>query len=101
MAYEVYILRCEGNNIYTGIAKDASERFEKHRKGLGAKYTRMYKPVKIELVFSCGDRSEASKVEKFIKSKSKREKELYIEQPTFLEESILKSIKIKILQKNF
>ena len=100
MGYEIYILRCENGSLYTGIAKDTLERFEKHKQGKGAKYTRMYKPVKIELIFCCEDRAEASKVEKYIKSQTKQEKELYIKKPILLEESILKSIGIKIFQKN-
>lgn len=100
MGYEVYILRCNNNSLYTGIAKDTFERFEKHRLGKGAKYTRMYKPVKIELIFCCENRVEASKVENYIKSRTKIEKEQFIKEPTFLEKNILKSIKIKILQKN-
>ena len=43
--YYVYILKCEnkknGNiTLYTGSTQDLMNRFEQHRKGLGAKYTR-------------------------------------------------------------
>lgn len=99
MRYDVYILRCENGSLYTGIAKNYLKRFEKHRSGKGAKYTRMYKPIKIELVLSCLDRSEASKIEKIIKSKSKLEKESYIEQPDILLEIISKSMEIKNIKK--
>ena len=99
MAYEIYILRCENGSLYTGIAKDSFRRFEKHKIGKGAKYTKIFKPIKIELVLCCKDRSEATKIEKYIKSKSKAEKESYIEKPAFLEEKILNSIKIRVLKK--
>ncbi len=44
--YYVYILKCEskkesGNvSLYTGSTQDLMNRFEQHRKGIGAKYTR-------------------------------------------------------------
>lgn len=99
MGYDVYILRCENGSLYTGIAKNYLERFEKHKSGKGAKYTRMYRPIKVELVLICLDRSEASKVEKFIKSKSKLEKENYIKQVKLLIETLSKSMKIEVIQK--
>lgn len=99
MGYEVYILRCENSSLYTGIAKDSFKRFEKHKIGKGAKYTRMYKPLRIELILCCTNRVEASKIESYIKSKSKIEKENYIKEPDFLEKNILNSIKIKVFQK--
>ena len=52
--YYVYILKCEskkenGNvSLYTGSTQDLMKRFEQHRKGLGAKYTR---GKKLELVY--------------------------------------------------
>ncbi|WP_022819276.1 GIY-YIG nuclease family protein [Fusobacterium russii] len=101
MEYEVYILRCENGSLYTGIAKDSFERFEKHKTGKGAKYTRMFKPIKIELILRCTNRIEASKIEKYIKSKTKLEKENYIKETNSLEKIILNSIKIKVSQKKF
>lgn len=44
--YYVYILKCENKKkdenitLYTGSTQDLMKRFEQHRKGLGAKYTR-------------------------------------------------------------
>ena len=101
MSYDIYLLRCENNSIYTGIAKNYKERFEKHKKGEGAKYTRMYKPLRVEAVFSCKNRSEASKIEKFIKSKTKKEKELYIREEELLKDFVLKSMEIEITKKIF
>lgn len=74
----VYMIRCEDNSIYTGISTDVKRRFEEHQKGKGAKYTKKRKPVKIETVFEVENRSEASKLEYFIKSFSKKEKEFFI-----------------------
>lgn len=41
----VYILQCADQSLYTGIAKDLSERIHIHNQGKGAKYTRGRLPV--------------------------------------------------------
>lgn len=52
MLYDIYLLRCENNSIYTGIAKNYKARFEKHKKGEGAKYTKMLiSPPELKLYF--------------------------------------------------
>lgn len=43
----VYILRCEGGSFYTGVAKDIDRRLEMHRRGRGAAYTRVHKPIEV------------------------------------------------------
>ena len=43
--YSVYILRCAGNTLYTGIAKDVAARLKTHQSGKGAAYTRTHLPV--------------------------------------------------------
>lgn len=75
--YYVYILRCEDNSLYTGITTDVERRFSEHlgKNGKGAKYTKVHKPVKIEKVFSCCGRAEASKLEYKIKRMTKEQKE--------------------------
>lgn len=74
----VYMLRCEDNSIYTGIAKNYEKRFKEHVDGVGAKYTKSRKPIKIEKTFSCSSRSEASKLEYKIKKLTKKNKEILI-----------------------
>ena len=71
----VYMVRCEDNSLYTGITTDVARRFEEHKSGKGAKYTKNRKPLKIEIIFQTNNRSEASKLEYFIKNFSKKEKE--------------------------
>lgn len=75
----VYILRCEDNSLYTGIAKDYLKRYSMHIEGKGAKYTKIRKPLKIECVFEFKNRSEASKEEYRIKKLTKIEKEKIID----------------------
>ena len=78
MSWYVYMIRCEDNSLYTGIAKDCEKRFKEHQNGIGAKYTKSHKPQKIEKIFHCFNRSEATKLEIDIKKISKKEKESLI-----------------------
>lgn len=43
--YSVYMLRCAGKTLYTGIAKDVGARLKQHQSGKGAAYTRTHLPV--------------------------------------------------------
>ncbi len=67
MPYFIYILRCADDTLYTGIATDVTRRFEEHRLGLGAKYTRAHKPVRVVYQEKIGSRSDAQKREAAIK----------------------------------
>lgn len=74
-SYFVYVLLCENNKLYTGIAKDPEARFTLHINGQGAKYTRQNKPIKIVYVEEFESRSSALKREAQIKKMTKRKKE--------------------------
>jgi putative endonuclease len=63
----VYLLECLNGKIYTGITTDVDARFNKHRAGKGAKFTKMNPPSHIMASKPCGNRSEASKLEYQIK----------------------------------
>lgn len=76
--YYVYILRCEGNFLYTGITTDMTRRFSEHLEGKGAKYTKSHKPLKIEAVWEAETKGEALKAEYKIKQLTKPEKEALI-----------------------
>ncbi len=47
MEYYVYIIRCQDNSLYTGITTDVERRYEEHKKGIGAKYTKIKKILKL------------------------------------------------------
>ena len=84
--YYIYILRCEGNLLYTGITTDVSRRFEEHcglRAGC-AKYTRLHPPIRIERVWKTVGRASASRLEYHIKTLSKLKKEALIQSPNEL-----------------
>ena len=73
--YHIYILECANGSLYTGIAIDVAARFKKHCAGKGAKYTRMYPPVRI--LAQCkitGGMGTALKLERKIKRLSRTTK---------------------------
>lgn len=45
--YFVYVLECENNSIYIGVAIDINKRFKQHIGGYAAKFTEENKPIKI------------------------------------------------------
>lgn len=73
--YYMYVLLTEKNTYYCGYTDDVKKRFEKHKQGLGAKYTKAFKPVKIVYVEKFDTKSEAMKAEKKFKKLSKTKKE--------------------------
>jgi putative endonuclease len=75
MPYYVYIILCKDSSYYTGYAENVKRRLEQHKKGQGARYTRMHEPEKIVYVEEFDSRSEAMKREQEIKSLSHRKKQ--------------------------
>ncbi|MBQ8635082.1 GIY-YIG nuclease family protein [bacterium] len=67
MKYYLYILKTVDDTLYCGIARDVLARFEEHKNGVGAKYTRSHKPLEIVYVDVFEDKSSASKEEYRIK----------------------------------
>ena len=73
--YSVYILTCADRTLYTGIAKDVAKRVAEHNAGgLGAKYTRSRRPVKLAYSRRFRNRANAQKEEARIKTLSRKEK---------------------------
>ena len=74
--YYIYILKCEGDLLYTGITTDVSRRMDEHfgRTEKCARFTRSHKAVALEALWSCENRSIASKLEYRIKQLSKPQK---------------------------
>lgn len=73
--YFVYILKCCGDLLYTGITTDVERRFREHSGDVkGAKFTRSHPPDSIEALWSCENRSLASKLEYAIKKLNKQQK---------------------------
>lgn len=85
--YFVYMLRCEDNSIYTGIAKDVAKRMNEHftKSKKCAKYTLNHSAKKIECVWQTYDRALASKLEYHIKKLTKSDKEELITKNNMLQ----------------
>lgn len=90
--YYTYILLTEKNTYYCGYTDDLEKRFEKHKQGLAAKYTRAFKPVKIAYFKEFETKQEAQKEEYRIKKTLTRAEKIKLIQD--FEESQLKENKI-------
>ena len=84
--YYVYMLRCEDNSVYTGIAKDLEHRLNEHfsQDEKCAKYTKSRKAKKLEISWETENKSTASKLEYAIKTLTKSQKENLIKEPKLL-----------------
>ena len=84
----VYILNCENGTFYTGYTTDVAKRYQSHVAGTGGcKYTRSFKPLGIAQSWRVlGSKSEALKLEAYIKKLSRQQKIQLIEQPQTLVE---------------
>lgn len=73
-SYFVYILECENGNLYTGITNDVARRFEEHKLGKGARYTRSFGAVRIVYTEECAEKKDALRREVVIKRLSRSKK---------------------------
>lgn len=77
----VYILHCADNTLYIGITTDVTRRVNQHNSAkIGAKYTRMRRPVSLVYQEQVADRSAAAKREYELKQLSRTEKITLIQQ---------------------
>ena len=74
--YYVYILRCRGGTLYTGITPDVCRRMRAHRDGNGAKYTRSHPPLALEALWRTADRITAARLEYAVKKRLTRAQKL-------------------------
>lgn len=72
--YFVYIIKCSDGTLYTGITTDLGRRFEEHKSGKGARYTRSRRVSSIAYAEKRRGRSSAQKREAEIKSWRKEKK---------------------------
>lgn len=78
--WQVYILLCSDNSLYTGITTDMQRRFCQHVEGSGAKYFRGRQPLQVVYHEDGHDRSSASRREAQIKRMKRAEKEELVSQ---------------------
>ena len=83
----IYIIQCRGNRLYTGYTTDMKRRYQEHLEGCyKSKFTRAFKPEKLMAVWQiANDRSYAQKIESYIKSLTKKQKNLLIKNAESLE----------------
>lgn len=70
----VYMLECANGSIYTGITNNIPKRFAKHASGKGGIFTRHNRPVRVLASQSFANRSEATKMEHWLKRRRRAEK---------------------------
>ena len=79
--FHLYILLCDKNILYTGIAIDPKARLKQHQIGppYGAKFTRRFKHLEIVYETKVGDKAMAHRLEYRIKQLTKSKKLQIIE----------------------
>ena len=70
----LYIIECKDGTLYTGITDNFRRRFEAHKIGKGAKYTRGRGPLQLRYLESCENHSAALKREIVVKRLTKDQK---------------------------
>ena len=88
--YYIYIVRCRGGSLYTGIAADIEKRMRQHlaRGAACAKYTRAHPVEALEALWQAEDHAAAARLEALIKQLP-REKKLALVRRAADPESLL------------
>lgn len=73
-SWQVYIIVCSDDSLYTGITINIERRLSQHKAGEGAKYFRGRQPVKVIYLESGHDWGTAVKRERRIKMMKHNEK---------------------------
>jgi len=81
MNWQVYIILCKDNSLYTGITTAVQRRFAQHLAGKGAKYFRGHSPLRLVYLEDGHDRRSASRREAEIKKLRPEDKRRLIESP--------------------
>jgi putative endonuclease len=79
--WQVYIILCSDQSLYTGITTDIERRLTQHRNGRGAKYFRGRRPEHLVYLESGHDRSSAGRREVEIKRLQLKDKRSLIASP--------------------
>ncbi|MCC6301384.1 MAG: GIY-YIG nuclease family protein [Gammaproteobacteria bacterium] len=84
--WQLYIIRCRDDSLYTGVTNDLARRWREHAaEGAAcAKYLRGKGPFALVYTCAVGGRSEALRVERRVKALSKEGKERLVSGKTAL-----------------
>lgn len=74
MLWHVYIIKCKGNVLYTGITNNLERRVKAHNSGNGCIFTKYRIPVKLMYSEACLSKPEALKREAQIKKIPRKNK---------------------------
>jgi putative endonuclease len=78
MNWQVYIILCTDNSLYTGITRDIVRRMRQHAASRGAKYFRGRKPRQLVYLETADNRGTASRREAAIKKLTRGQKQALI-----------------------
>ncbi len=83
----IYISCCGDKTLYTGITTNVERRFDEHERGgpRGAKYLRGRGPLQLVAQVGVGDRRRAARLEYYVKTLPRNEKERLIDCPSALQ----------------
>ena len=84
--YFTYIIRCKDDSLYTGYTTDIVRRMKEHESGINCKYSRVKGFKRLETYFIADSKSNAMKLEYYIKRLNRNKKLWIIKNPKeFLE----------------
>ncbi|UCE76737.1 MAG: GIY-YIG nuclease family protein [Gammaproteobacteria bacterium] len=78
MNWQVYMILCSDDSLYTGITTDVARRLAQHAARRGARYFRARRPREIVYLESGHSRSSASRREALIKRLKRADKQALI-----------------------
>jgi len=85
IASYVYLLELSNGAYYAGYAADPRRRYQSHLRGRGSRLARSFPPVRLVQCWRVrGGRSSAQRVEAFLKSCSRADKERLANDPQLL-----------------
>lgn len=73
-SWQVYMVRCADDSLYTGCTNDLHRRIEVHNAGRGARYTRSRRPVELVWSVRVKDKSAALSREAKLKQLTRAQK---------------------------
>ena len=79
-----YIIRCKDDSLYTGYTSDIKRRMNEHKNGINSKYTKAKGFERLEVYFVSSTKSQAMKLEYYIKKLTRKKKLLIIDNPNLL-----------------
>ena len=94
--FYTYIIRCKDNTLCTGYTTDIERRMKEHKSGINSKYTKAKGFDKLEVFFISKSKSEAMKLEYYIKKQTRIKKIWIINNPYLFIEEIKDKFNIKI-----